>query len=1284
MFDDNLFDQRNSRNPRNASERMNLQKLLSALSQDGQEIAPSPWQRSQDQDESESNRHHRHRSRIAKHIKSLVNEGLKEIADSLTASANQIQATSQQTPAQGGPGPATDVGHTTHVAQATYAAHSAPSEDRVSATTNTTTTTSTAPTSNAAGTVGTLQNEDKSKDHSHCIGEDKVKDKTLSASTETADKSKANPDSNSMCLTGSGESWHEVSANNSHASSTLMTTRVLGSTTTTAAETPKSNSTADSNSIATSSTASAPAHAANSGSDSTSCSKPDSDLSANQHVADRLDDYEAENSDELFDHSLLTNAFKALKAIHEAVNSDDRPAPPEEPTSLSDIFKAVLLNHNDRDDYEDEEDDWTQPESVRDKATTKSEAQADAKNKTQSKDKADAMVDSNSIQDSHATTPDSTAKSDTRSLWKQWAHMDEDEQDQDEKVYNDDEDVDVALSKSENPSDLIRKLQNEALEAYRQHMEQRNAAHAANAANASDADSSHADTAPHSSYTPWSEWFKQNFKTNDTCGAGADSHEMNEPHNAALSDDYAPSQDVIPAAVPAQFLSQPQPQSLSESAASLHAQAQDASDLHEDEGDLIALHQRRLEELLQQLRKLIVQRDFLQGLSTQDTHFLPDMSMNIHQELKVNEHDIQRLRVMIAKEEAILERIALDQAQRRHQELLENAPSFDSEAPANAAVSSFDPRFDSRFEPFEPAHDKTDTADRASSEDEDKTAQLEQELNDIYQQAESWRSPLGRKHTQPNLDAVESKAKEDAKEEDKSKLKINPQTQDTLAAGETFGFRQGVDSDSLVSDLPFSTASTLAAEIGHNLDQLNPLDQTMGPVAGKDTARGVGASQTVDSETQKGRAESTVMGTGHGTNVTRHERVRYEEKPWDLGLPEQLRAKVRTNISTSSELTDTMDQVFRAVGYGPVHHVTEGNPLAESAADANSTLANDAAFEVYTAPVYEVHEIFTEQPSQEMGLTMTNAGANLAAATPASAHANVNADTTATTQDWTAGANLAANQPNSVATSLPPAATLGAGNLAIPSAANLANAANAAHDALANAADKNARLSPARYQKLIGILDKFITQRRESLIASGLPAEKMLALPLIAVMGSAGAGKSTLCNQLLQEERCKVCAFDVGTTQPEYLYLTVGQDKAPRMCLVDMPGIGVDQAQTDSCLEATDFVLPRSQVVLWVINAQRRDLLSDCQFFTQHIMSKLRPDQQVFILLNQVDNISRLAHWLDEENRPAGDTLEMIQHISSRIADQYNVPESQIIPISAFTGYNALRLLQEIVYSLQD
>lgn len=239
-----------------------------------------------------------------------------------------------------------------------------------------------------------------------------------------------------------------------------------------------------------------------------------------------------------------------------------------------------------------------------------------------------------------------------------------------------------------------------------------------------------------------------------------------------------------------------------------------------------------------------------------------------------------------------------------------------------------------------------------------------------------------------------------------------------------------------------------------------------------------------------------------------------------------------------------------------------------------------------------------------------------------------------------------------------------------------------AADGLDNAADISAKLSSSRYDQLIEILDQFIEQRRARLNLAGLPVEQILTLPLIAVMGSAGAGKSTLCNQLLQDNVCKVCAYDTGTTQPEYHFLTVGLE--PRICLVDMPGIGVNSQQMAESQKAIEFIKPRANVILWVINAQRRDLMQDCEFFTQQVRKNLRSDQKVFIVLNQVDNLSRAVHWNDGENRPAGDCLEMLDLIKARVADQYNVPESQILSLSAFTGYNISRLLQEVIFSLHQ
>lgn len=222
---------------------------------------------------------------------------------------------------------------------------------------------------------------------------------------------------------------------------------------------------------------------------------------------------------------------------------------------------------------------------------------------------------------------------------------------------------------------------------------------------------------------------------------------------------------------------------------------------------------------------------------------------------------------------------------------------------------------------------------------------------------------------------------------------------------------------------------------------------------------------------------------------------------------------------------------------------------------------------------------------------------------------------------------------------------------------------------------KHESLSSRRCANLTSRLDKVIDVSCKHAQSLNLPIDQVLTLPLTVFLGSAGVGKSTLCNQLLQSDWCKVGHYDVGTSAPSFYYLTAGGK--PRMCLVDMPGTGVDDEQMNLCQEQYSQILPYAQLVVWIINAQRRDLHQDCQYFKQFVQNK-----PALIVLNQIDALYG-CQWNAQENCPDASIQKVIDKLKVKIADQYDVPESKIIPISALKSYNTLRLLEEIIYSLK-
>ena len=144
--------------------------------------------------------------------------------------------------------------------------------------------------------------------------------------------------------------------------------------------------------------------------------------------------------------------------------------------------------------------------------------------------------------------------------------------------------------------------------------------------------------------------------------------------------------------------------------------------------------------------------------------------------------------------------------------------------------------------------------------------------------------------------------------------------------------------------------------------------------------------------------------------------------------------------------------------------------------------------------------------------------------------------------------------------------------------------------------------------------------------------------PAIGIMGKTGAGKSSLCNALFAGEVSPVSDVVACTRDPLRFRLQVGERF---MTLVDLPGVGESGARDNEYAALYRDQLPRLDLVLWLIKADDRALVTDEYFYQQVIGEAYR--HKVLFVISQSDKA---------EPGSGGDKLstEQKQNISRKIS----------------------------------
>ena len=158
--------------------------------------------------------------------------------------------------------------------------------------------------------------------------------------------------------------------------------------------------------------------------------------------------------------------------------------------------------------------------------------------------------------------------------------------------------------------------------------------------------------------------------------------------------------------------------------------------------------------------------------------------------------------------------------------------------------------------------------------------------------------------------------------------------------------------------------------------------------------------------------------------------------------------------------------------------------------------------------------------------------------------------------------------------------------------------------------------------------------------------------PVIGIMGKTGVGKSSLCNALFRSEVCAINAVEACTRQPQRVRLRFGSHY---LTLVDLPGVGESVTRDGEYRELYRELMPRLDMVLWVLKADDRAYAVEEQFYQDVFAQYCGTLPPVLWVLNQVDKTEPAELWNWSSAQPSALQAERIAQKQQAVARQLGI-----------------------------
>jgi small GTP-binding protein len=205
-----------------------------------------------------------------------------------------------------------------------------------------------------------------------------------------------------------------------------------------------------------------------------------------------------------------------------------------------------------------------------------------------------------------------------------------------------------------------------------------------------------------------------------------------------------------------------------------------------------------------------------------------------------------------------------------------------------------------------------------------------------------------------------------------------------------------------------------------------------------------------------------------------------------------------------------------------------------------------------------------------------------------------------------------------------------------------------------------------------------ITPEKRNIIEKRF-TEKCQYEPVIAFLGKTGAGKSSLCNALFGEKIFEVSDIKACTRDPQTEILKLG---GKGIVLMDVPGVGETNERDKEYAELYANLLPKIDLVLWVLKADDRAFSSDQKFYNDIVKPHIDQGKPFYFVLNQVDKIEPFQEWDVKGRKPGVTQFSNIHAKIAEVSKYFEHPESEVVAVSANERYNLVNLMDTVIYAL--
>jgi len=187
--------------------------------------------------------------------------------------------------------------------------------------------------------------------------------------------------------------------------------------------------------------------------------------------------------------------------------------------------------------------------------------------------------------------------------------------------------------------------------------------------------------------------------------------------------------------------------------------------------------------------------------------------------------------------------------------------------------------------------------------------------------------------------------------------------------------------------------------------------------------------------------------------------------------------------------------------------------------------------------------------------------------------------------------------------------------------------------------------------------------------------------PKVGVFGVTGVGKSSLCNALFGRDVAAISDVAACTRSPQAVL--IGDAERGGMSLIDVPGVGENEARDVEYIEMYKRLMPELDLVLWAIKADDRAYSAAVRAYREAVLPFEGHCPVVFVITHS-DKIEPFREW-DELNRRPGvrqmDNLAIKKH---EVAREFGVQADSVVAVSSHERYNLDALVTQVVNVLPN